>query len=186
MLVDMLRVLRAVKKAEKIFVATNYQPLIRQAAEYGWQVLSEECQVSESASVDAASRICATKGVTHLLRVPLDIPLAQSADIDELLGIDCHAPAAVLVPSRDGRGTNALLRCPPTLFASHFGPGSFAKHEEEAKRVGAHTIVIRNGRLEFDVDDQYDLEALSRHDLRGTEVGRWIRKNRVGKVAKSI
>jgi 2-phospho-L-lactate guanylyltransferase len=149
------------------------------AAKFGWEVLREEHQVSESASVDLASRLCAERGVTALLRLPLDLPLVQPGDIDDLLVTDCRAPATVMVPSRDGTGTNAILRTPPALFPSHFGPNSFAKHRSEAERVGARTIVRRNPRLEMDVDDEADLRALLHHDLTHTATGKWLEESGV-------
>jgi 2-phospho-L-lactate guanylyltransferase len=152
---------------------------MRVAEENGWEILREERQISESDSVDAASRICEDRRVTALLRVPLDVPLVQASDIDELLAIECEAPALVIVPSRDGLGTNAILRMPPALFPSHFGKGSYAKHVGEAERLGAHVILRRNTRLEMDVDDEADLRALFKHDLSGTATGRWLRESGV-------
>jgi 2-phospho-L-lactate guanylyltransferase len=179
MLADTMRAVRGVRRAEKIFVVTNYDPAMRIAEENGWEILREERQISESDSVDAASRICEGRGVKALLRVPLDLPLIQPADIDELLVLDCQAPALAIVPSRDGTGTNAILRTPPTLFPSHFGIGSFSKHLAEAERAGARVIVRRNTRLEMDVDDESDLRALLEHDLSATETGRWLRESGV-------
>lgn len=177
MLADTLRAVRGVKRADKIFVVTNYQPAIQTATEYGWEILGEEQQISESASVDAASRICAQRGITALLRLPMDLPLVQAADIDELLAVECAAPAMVIVPSRDGTGTNALLRTPLTLFPSHFGEGSFVKHCDEAQRAGARVIVRRNARVEMDVDDESDLLALAQIDLVGTATGAWLQQS---------
>ena len=179
MLADTIRAVRGVELAEKIFVVTNYEPAMRVAQENGWEILREERQISESDSVDAASRICEDRGVTALLRVPLDVPLVQSSDIDELLAVQCEEPALVIVPSRDGLGTNAILRMPPALFPSHFGEGSYAKHVGEAERVGARVILRRNTRLEMDVDDEADLRALLKHDLSGTATGRWLRESGV-------
>src|SRR5713226_473976 len=82
---DTIRAVQGVRRAEKIFVVTNYEPIIRLAEENGWEILREERQISESDSVDDASRLCEDRGVTALLRVPLDVPLVQSSDIDELL-----------------------------------------------------------------------------------------------------
>ncbi len=175
MLADTFCAVRGVRCAEKIFVITNYEPAMRLADENRWEILREERQISESHSVDAASRICEQRGFTALLRLPLDLPLIQSSDIDELLAAECHPPALVIVPSRDGTGTNAMLRTPPTLFPSHFGTGSFAKHLAEAEAAHAGVIIRRNPRLEMDVDDQADLCALLEHDLSGTETGRWLR-----------
>jgi 2-phospho-L-lactate guanylyltransferase len=177
MLADTLRAVRNVRKADKIFVVTNYAPAMRAAEENGWELLLEDQQISESVSVDAASRECERRGITAVLRIPLDVPLVQARDIDDLLAVECAAPAVIIVPSRDGTGTNAILRTPPTLFPSHFGNGSFAKHCDEAQRAGAEVVVRRNARLEMDVDDEADLRALVRHDLSGTETGTWLSQN---------
>jgi 2-phospho-L-lactate guanylyltransferase len=177
MLADTLRAVRGVRKADKVFVVTNYAPAMRAAEENGWELLLEEHQISESVSVDAASRECERCGIAAVLRVPLDVPLVQASDIDDLLATECAAPAMVIVPSRDGTGTNAILRTPPTLFPSHFGSGSFAKHCAEAQRAGAKIFVRRNARLEMDVDDEGDLRTLMQHDLSGTETGTWLRQN---------
>jgi 2-phospho-L-lactate guanylyltransferase len=174
MLADTVRALTGVSRAGKIFLATSYEPAMRAAAEHGWDLLQEKEQISESHSVDAASRICAERGVSHLLRLPLDLPLVQSADIDELLAIDCSAPAVVIVPSRDGTGTNAILRAHPCLFPSHFGAGSFARHLAEGAQAGAQIVLRRNPRLEMDVDDESDLRALLQHDLTGTSTGAFL------------
>lgn len=179
MLTDTIRAIQRVRKAEKIFVITNYQPIFDVAEENGWEILREDRQISESDSVDTGSTICEKKGVRALLRLPLDLPLIQPCDIDELLAIECASPATVIVPSRDGTGTNALLRTPPTLFPSHFGEGSFAKHLSEAKDVDARVFLRRNHRLEMDVDDESDLRALLEHDLSGTATGRWVRETRL-------
>jgi len=179
MLADTIRAVQGVRCTKKIFVVTNYAPVIRLAEENRWEILREEQQISESYSVDAASKLCEQKGVTGLLRLPLDLPLIQSSDIDELLTVECQGPSLVIVPSRDGTGTNAMLRTPPTLFPSHFGNGSFAKHLAEAERAHARVTVRRNARLEMDVDDEADLRALLEHDLSGTETGRWLRASGV-------
>jgi 2-phospho-L-lactate guanylyltransferase len=179
MLADTILAIRGVRNAEKIFVITNYQPVLDMAEENGWEILREDRQISESDSVDTGSRICEKRGVRALLRLPLDLPLIQPQDIDELLAIECASPAMAIVPSRDGTGTNALLRTPPILFPSHFGEGSFAKHLAEAKNARAQILIRRNPRLEMDVDDESDLRALLEHDLSGTATGRWLRETGV-------
>ena len=157
MLADTIRAIQRVRNAERIFVITNYQPVLDVAEENGWEILREGRQISESDSVDAGSKICEERGVRALLRLPLDLPLIQPDDIDELLAIDCKSRSMTIVPSRDGTGTNALLRTPPTLFPSHFGEGSFAKHLAEAAHARAEVLIRRNPRLEMDVDDESDL-----------------------------
>src|SRR5215470_4712776 len=177
MLADTMRAVQGVRLAERVFVVTSYEPAMRIASENGWEVLQEDRQISESDSVDAASKICELRGVTGLLRIPLDVPLMRASDIDELLAIDCEMPAVVIVPSRDGLGTNAILRMPPALFPSHFGEGSYATHVGEAERIGARVIFRRNARLEMDVDDEADLRALLQTDSAGTATGRLLHES---------
>jgi 2-phospho-L-lactate guanylyltransferase len=177
MMDDVFTAVRQVRAAERIFVVTNYEPAIARAERYGWTALRETHQTSESASVDAASRECESRGVTSLLRLPIDLPLITAADIEEVLAAAEPAPCAVLVPSRDSTGTNALLRAHPTLFPSHFGSGSFAKHLAEAHAAGASVNMIRNVRLGLDVDDPQDLSALLAQPAGGTATGRWLERS---------
>jgi len=174
MLADTIAAMRGVGMADEIFVVTNYEPAMRAASENNWRVLREAQQISESFSVDAASRQLESLGFTAVLRIPLDLPLIRSSDIDELLAIHAGSPSVVIVPSRDGSGTNAILRTPPTLFPSHFGSGSFAKHCAEAERACAKIERRRNPRLEMDVDDEDDLRELLKHDLTGTATGAFL------------
>ena len=177
MLADTVRAMGRVQRADKIFVVTNYEPAMQAARENGWQILAEERQISESVSVDDASRRIEAHGFSAVLRIPLDLPLIEPRDIDELLSIECVAPAMVIVPSRDGTGTNAILRTPPTLFPSHFGSGSFAKHSAEADAARAQIHLRRNAHLEMDVDDEPDLHALLQNDLSGTFTGRFLNES---------
>lgn len=155
-----------IRCVDSVFVITNYDPAIDRANSLGWRVLRETTQESESASVDAASRICAARGIIALARVPIDLPLVTASDIEQIFAAARPEPSAVIVPSRSGRGTNALLRTPPPLFPSRFGPYSFSKHSREAELCGAQMIVLRNERLELDVDDWDDLQVLAmRPDL---------------------
>jgi 2-phospho-L-lactate guanylyltransferase len=174
MLADTVRAMRGVERADKIFVVTNYEPAMQAARENGWHTLSEDRQISESVSVDDASHRIASMGFSAVLRIPLDLPLIQSRDIDEIFEIECAAPAIVIVPSRDGTGTNAILRTPPTLFPSHFGAGSFEKHCAEANSARAQIHHRRNERVEMDVDDEADLRELIQRDLTGTRTGAFL------------
>jgi 2-phospho-L-lactate/phosphoenolpyruvate guanylyltransferase len=155
-----------VRCVDRIFVVTNFEPAIDRVIASGWEVIREISQESESASVDAASRICAARGVTSLARLPIDLPLITPDDIEQIFAAAHAAPSAVIVPSRSGTGTNALLRTPPTLFPSFFGTNSCPRHTREAQRCGANLTVLRNERLELDVDDWDDLQCLAtRSDL---------------------
>jgi 2-phospho-L-lactate guanylyltransferase len=173
-----------IRGVESIFMITNYEPAIDRARSLGWEVLREASQESESASVDTASRICAERGVTSLARVPIDLPLVTPADIEQVFAAARSAPSAAIVPSRSGTGTNALLRTPPTLFPSRFGPNSFPKHSQEARNCGADLVVLRNERLELDVDDWDDLQLLATRSDLPVATRSWL--SRAGLVPPAI
>jgi 2-phospho-L-lactate guanylyltransferase len=171
---DVLRAVTQVRGADRICVVTSDPEAMRTAESNGWDLIQEKVQTSESESVDSASRWCERQGLTSVLRLPLDLPLVQAGDIEELLSLELPAPGCAIIPSRDATGTNALLRTPPALFPSQFGVGSFAKHRLAAEQNGARVLVLHNPRIEMDVDDEADLRALLRHDLDGTATGRWL------------
>jgi 2-phospho-L-lactate guanylyltransferase len=141
----------------EIAMVTDSTRAAARAEELSWRVLWEHDQTSESASVDAASRILSREGAGQVLCLPADIPLIQSEDIDEFFKYPFTSCEAALAPSWDRKGTNALLRSPPTLFPSRFGPGSFMLHMAEARNAGARIRIIENPRLALDIDDPADV-----------------------------
>ena len=157
---DVSRVVAEITKADSVFLVSSFAPAIEHARRLGWEVLVETAQAGESASIDWASRQLAERGFDAVLRLPADLPLVRAEDIDALLTIEASAPAAILVPSREGTGTNAILRTPPTLFPSRFGPNSLALHRAEAARVGVECLIVNNERIALDIDEPADLEAL--------------------------
>lgn len=154
---DVSRAVVAARKPDRVVMVTSFAPAVARARELGWDVLIEESQVSESASVDWASRLLSERGFDTVMRLPADLPLVRAEDIDELLALELYSPGALLVPSREGTGTNAIIRTPPTLFTSRFGPNSFSLHKQEAARVGVECVIVKNPRIALDIDEPADV-----------------------------
>ncbi len=171
MIEDGFAAARAARAPQQVFVVTADTGIAALAAGFGWTVLRETEQTSESASVDWASARCEAMGITALLRLPLDLPAVTGPDIDAVFAVDADV---VIVPSRDGTGTNAILRRPPTLFASHFGPDSLPRHTAAAHRTGARLSLLANRNIGMDVDDEADLRALLAHGTLGGATGAWL------------
>jgi len=184
---DFFEVVAATRRVERVFVVSKEPGALARARERGWETIVEARQISESDSVDAASQYCAAHGVEALLRLPIDLPLAEPQDIeavfrtlDEKFDENFESgTVAVLVPSRDGTGTNALLRRPPGLFPSRFGPNSFALHLAEAEGCGARVCVLRNARLELDVDELEDLRGVHMRLRPNSATARWCREHNI-------
>jgi 2-phospho-L-lactate/phosphoenolpyruvate guanylyltransferase len=170
---DFFSTVAGVRGVKRVFVISKESLALEWARSFGWETIREAQQVSESTSVDAASCTCAHLGVNSLLRLPIDIPVAEPKDIEAIFHEVDSTPGVVIVPSRDGTGTNALLRNPPNLFPSHFGPNSFALHLAEAERCGVQARVLRNARIELDVDELEELRSVAGLLRRGSATAKW-------------
>lgn len=160
---EALAVPEAIPAAVRRVLVTNHAPAAERARALGFEVLHETQQVSESASVDAASAALEANGITGVLRVPLDLPLLTPRAVADLWAEVRALPpglGALLAPSREGTGTNALYRSPPTLFASRFGPGSLALHQDGARRAGVEARICVHPAFALDIDDPADIAAL--------------------------
>ena len=157
MLEDVCAAVRGCRLADRVVVVARDPEVAAYAVGNGWEVFREIEQVSESRSVDWASRQLEEQSAAAVLRLPVDIPLVQARDLDALLDPAARGSAAVLVPSRDGLGTNALLRSPPLMFPSRFGADSLQKHLREARLRGVRVMVRKMPRLALDLDLASDL-----------------------------
>lgn len=178
MFTDVCQAVVQVTKADAVFIVTSFDKAVEHARTSGFDVLIESEQLSESASVDWASRQLRERGFDAVMRLPADVPLVRSEDIDNLLGLALTAPASLLVPSLEGTGTNAIIRTPADLFPSRFGPNSLALHKEEAQRVGVEYLVSTNEHIALDIDEPQDI-AMFLQQGQGTATFRLLKEMRI-------
>ena len=162
MLEDVLWQVKKSRVSDKNFIVTKDEEAVKIAKKIGIEVLLETKQVSESASVDWASKHLISLGAEKILRVPADIPLVKSEDIDEVFNYALTNKSCVIVPSESGTGTNALLRSPPDVIPSFFGTGSLKKHIQAFEEKGVKYLVVENPNIALDVDRLEDLAPLVR------------------------
>ena len=160
-----LDVLMAARGFDRVVVVSSDEETLGQAEQAGAMTLWESSQKGHSASAEWAAEWCMADGARTLLMVPIDAPLMRPADI-EMLWEAAGAmprPALIIVPSADGTGTNALLRAPPNVIRSAFGPDSFSTHVSRAQAGRVHVRVERPAGLVFDLDTPADVaEFLAR------------------------
>jgi|SRR5215469_1566535 len=159
MLRDVLEPLSEYGSSE-VALVTRDSFAIELAHNYGFEVIRDEANSSETDAIAMASEACLSRGVEDILVIPGDIPLIE---LDDVHSIYQSAPArgCVLVPSRDQRGTNAALRRPVTLFGLRFGNDSFVPHLAAATNAGASCIVLSLPRIALDIDTPEDLKQLA-------------------------
>jgi 2-phospho-L-lactate guanylyltransferase len=106
------------------------------------------------------------------------LPLVRSADIEEVLAQvpeGASAPFALLVPSHDRMGTNALLLAPPDIIKLRFGYDSFSYHVSQVSAQGLPLRFIENERIGLDIDEPTDLEHLLSFGFEEGESTRAVR-----------
>jgi 2-phospho-L-lactate guanylyltransferase len=103
--------------------------------------------------VEAGVLRLASLGAGEVLVAHADLPRAHG--LAQLAGFD----GVTLVPDRHDDGTNVV--CVPTgaMFRFAYGPGSFARHQAEAERLGLSFRVVRHPDLAWDVDVPSDIPA---------------------------
>ncbi len=88
-----------------------------------------------------------------------DLPLLGAAAVDALVAAGSRADL-VLAPDRRGRGTNALLYRGEAPLDLCYGPDSFPRYLERARRAGLTVEVVRDPALMDDLDTPADWARL--------------------------
>lgn len=174
---DVLNVVTSASSLDRVVVISKDPTALDMAQKQGAIALEEKEQRGQSSSVDLASQFCLEAGATSVLSIPIDVPLITIEDIDGIMSMATRSPLVVLSPSRDERGTNAVLRIPPDVIRSHFGPDSFRLHLEEINERQIPYQVCRLPSLALDIDDPQDLalflsrESQTKSYTRAIEMG---------------
>lgn len=157
MFVDVVGALRAATALDAVLVVTADEALRADAIAAGAVPIAEEPR-GLNAAVLRGTAAAVARGASALLVVLSDIPLLTAADVDEICAL-APARGALLVPSKEGTFTNAMLRCPPAAFPPRFGRRSLARHQAAAERRALPCRIVRSRRVGFDVDTPDDLRA---------------------------
>ena len=121
--------------------------------------------VADPGSLDAAASAgfdaVRALGVPRVVISHADLPFVTTfAPVTH----DADLPVATLVPCQRDDGTPVLSVPSHTSLAFAYGPGSFRRHVEAARRAGLAVRVVRDPRLGFDVDTVDDLHAFVARD----------------------
>lgn len=158
---DVLRQVAQARGLTDAYVVTGDRKVAEIALSLGAKVIREKAERGETDAVDFARAELAKTGCEAILIVPGDLPLIRSEDIEQLLAQvsgGAIAPFALLVPSHDRMGTNALLLAPPDIIKLRFGYDSFRYHMSQLAAQGLPLRLVENDRIALDIDEPRDLE----------------------------
>jgi 2-phospho-L-lactate guanylyltransferase len=112
-----------------------------------------------NASLSAALAVLEGRGATRIAIVSADLPQLTPDDLTALV-LAGQRHGVALAPDHTGLGTNAACLALPARLTFHFGPGSFAQHVAEARRLGMEPARVQRPGLAFDVDEPADVGVL--------------------------
>lgn len=138
-----------------VLVVSSAPEVVAWARDREYEVLDDPGSLDSAA---AAGRTWAIgRSLSRYAVVHADLPLARSLDA---VVRDGSAPVAVIVPDHRNDGTPVLSLPAAAPFTFAYGPGSAARHAEEAGRRSLTVRILRDASLGFDVDTPADLDVL--------------------------
>jgi 2-phospho-L-lactate guanylyltransferase len=162
MLDDVLGAVSRVTALEGLIVVTREPEVMRRASRFGAEILEEPANEGHTAAVHRAVRELERRRASAMLCLSGDIPAVTSEEITAMLRALGPPPSVVLAPSRDDRGTNAVLVSPPGALPLRFGEPSFSAHLARARELGLRAEVLRLAGTALDLDTPDDLDFFGR------------------------
>ena len=98
-------------------------------------------------------------GAPAILVLPGDLGLLEPHEVDALLPLSDGLRCVVLARAVTDGGTNAIMAPRGQMVGPCFGPESFARHVEEARKASIPVEVARASGLGFDLDTPRDLSV---------------------------
>jgi len=159
MMEDVLETLASWDARPPVAVVTSDAHAMALAHRRRFQIIPEPDNRSETDAIALATHVVVERGWTATLVIPADIPLVEAAELQSIVDA-APKTGSVLVPSADGRGSNAVLRRPAALFPLRFGDDSFVPHRRAAQATGTAVVVLQLPGIALDVDRPADLAEL--------------------------
>lgn len=180
-------VLDAVTKAtavRNVLVISRDGAVLERACHFKVKALREKAPGGINSAVKQATDWCRANGAEGVLTLPADIPLITPADVNEIASLARQEPMVVITPSKREDGTNALLRRPPNIIPTRYGPNSFSLHLQEAAAKRIPFKVCKLPRIALDIDTIEDLIEFS-EEMSYTRSYRFVIDHEIRKRLRS-
>ena len=156
MLQEVLDTISKSKLIDKIILVSKDETALKLGKTFGAvEIFDDESGVNNA--IHSADQYISDKEFDCSIIFPQDIPIMKSVDIDNLLGFVKYGSSAIIVPSRQFNGTNALVRCPANLMDTRYDMGSYTFQIDAALTKTKNVSVALIRRIMLDIDDEYDL-----------------------------
>ena len=159
MLRDVLTAAAGVADRLDLYLVTGDAQARRLRAAFGFGVIEDTRNESETAAIEMATAWCEERGYDTAVVLPGDVPLTTSAELRRVLD-SAPEEGAVFVPAYDRRGSNCILRRPASIIPLRFGNDSFLPHCEAMKKTGKPLVILELPGIGLDIDNPHQLELL--------------------------
>ena len=159
MLRDVLTAAAGVADRLDIYLVTDDAQARRLRAEFGFGVIEDRRNESETAAIEMATAWSEERGYDTTVVLPGDVSLTTRAELRRVLD-SAPEEGAVFVPSYDRRGSNCMLRRPASIIPLRFGDDSFLPNCEAMKKTGKPLVILELPGIGLDVDNPHELELL--------------------------
>jgi len=170
MLGNTLKTLGEVSEISTILVVSRDPSALALAREHGARTVQEDGSPELNTALRRATIAAQMYAADGVLILPADLPLVTPEDLRKFIFHAGKPPEIVIAPDRRMDGTNALLVNPPGLIEYSFGPGSFNRHVEQARKFNIRVEICDLPTLGLDLDLPEDLEYLKQ--LEQTEMNK--------------
>ena len=160
MLANTMRTLTAVPEIDHVLVISRDTGALAMARDFGARTVQEDGSSSLNTALKRATVVAQLYGARGVLVLPADLPLMEPASVQAVIGLANKPPAVVIAPDRRRKGTNALLVSPVGLIEYQFGPNSFERHSQQARKYQVRLEICEQDELALDLDLPEDLDLL--------------------------
>ena len=161
LLENTLDTLNGIQEIEQVLVVSRDSEALALARDLGARTVQENRNSDLNIALARATIVAKTYATRGVLILPVDLPLITPEDVLTMLDKVGEPPVVVVAPDRCGDGTNALLVCPAGLIEYEYGEGSFERHCELTRLVGARLEICELPSLALDLDNPDDLELVA-------------------------
>jgi 2-phospho-L-lactate/phosphoenolpyruvate guanylyltransferase len=165
MLGNTLKALSEVKSIEKILVISRDPAALTLAREFGARTVQEDSTSELNLALQRATVVAQLYAAQSVLILPADLPLVTPERIQALIDLASKPPMLVIAPDRRREGTNALLMNPVGLINYAYGPNSFQRHVDQARRYRVRVDICEDPAFGLDLDVPEDLDMLRQMEV---------------------
>lgn len=128
------------------------------ARDLGAKTIQESSSSDLNPALTRATEITRMWGAEAVLVLPADLPFINADDIHRVIGLSVYSPCIVLATDSANDGTNVMFVRPPGLIEYQYGPGSFQRHAQAARAIGATVRFYDSETVTLDIDVPADLD----------------------------